>query len=90
MATSTIKPVTKSGTFHVSCSAGLNIINRSTNLSNGESFPSENFTKCIFMIVSHSTVQNNNTIQTDGENTILINATTAQTLTVRWWYFPVS
>lgn len=75
----------KTNSFVIACQAGQNIFNKNTMTLVSGSLPSAQFNQCIFMVTNHASNQNSpNTIEADGQQTLIINAKTAQNLTVRW------
>lgn len=85
---SNINGLLKSGLFSVSCTSGVNILERSTTTLIGGSFPTSSFNRCVFMVSNHATTQDApNTIEVDGADTLIINAVSSQGLTVSWLDF---
>lgn len=76
------QPLIEQGVFLCSCNVGENHINAS-NITSG-TFPSRGALSCIAMIINHSLYQNSKDILSADASDFIINAESAQTLTVRW------
>lgn len=73
------------GNFAVACEAGVNIFHRNSMTLVDGYIPTSAFGNCLFNISNHSVEANcPNTIETDGNDNILINAKSAQILRVIW------
>lgn len=82
--TSRLGSLISRGIFNVHCAAGRNIFSRSTVSLVGGSLP-PNFQKSMCLIINHGTVQDSpNTIEADGPDTFIIQAASAQNITVGW------
>lgn len=73
------------GAFTVACSVGQNIFNRSTMTLVEGTIPTHSFAYCLFGICNHgSSLDSPNTVESDGADSIIINAKTAQNIRIGW------
>lgn len=73
------------GAFTVACSVGQNIFNRSTMTLVEGTIPTHSFAYCLFGICNHgSSLDSPNTVESDGEDSIIINAKSAQNIRIGW------
>jgi hypothetical protein len=73
------------GVFTVACSAGQNIFNRSTMTLVEGTIPTHSFAFCLFGICNHgSSLDSPNTVESDGADSIIINAKSAQNIRIGW------
>ena len=83
--TSVTSKVPIRGAFTVACSVGQNIFNRNTMTLVEGTIPTHSFAYCLFGICNHgSSLDSPNTVESDGADSIIINAKSAQNIRIGW------
>lgn len=73
------------GGFNIHCVQGINVFERNTLTLVAGSLPSSSFGECIMSITNHGSNSSTvNTVETDGTDTIIINAQIEQNIYVTW------
>lgn len=73
------------GGFNIHCVQGINIFDRNTLTLVAGSIPTSPFNACLMSITNHGSNSSTvNTVETDGTDTIIINAQVEQNIYVTW------